>query len=129
MCRCIVWRERKHLSQHGLGCGKTLPSVFIKKGGSESDVDIRPAKHCLKAVWVNVQSSVKKVARYRSVFLGGPLVYPSLSLETQFDGSRIEDPLRSFRLGENQFGTQFVGEPRDNFVLHVEEIGYRLVEA
>src|SRR4051812_31388285 len=111
MCHSIVWRERQHLRQHGLGRGKMLPSVFVHKSGSKRDVDIRPTKHCLEAVWVNGQSSVKKVACYRQVFMGGTLVYPGRSLETQFDGSRINDPFRSFRLGENQFGTQFVGEP------------------
>ena len=37
--------------------------------------------------------------------------------------------LRSSRLGLNELGFQRIGEPRYDFVLHVEEVGDGLVEA
>ena len=38
-------------------------------------------------------------------------------------------PFRAPRFGGDQFCAQFIGEPRDDLVLHVEEIGDGLVEA
>jgi hypothetical protein len=40
----------------------------------------------------------------------------------------VRSPFRASRLGASQLSVKRIGEPRDDFILHVEEIGQRLIE-
>jgi hypothetical protein len=50
-------------------------------------------------------------------------------LKIEIHGIRIRCPLGSTGFGQNELGVERVRESRDDFVLHVEEVGDRLVEA
>src|SRR5690348_10622654 len=128
MSQCVIRRERQNLCQQGFGLSKMCPPVFINEGRTETDFDPRPAKQSLDTGWINAQSSLKEIAGCRQVFASWSPVNRGHPLEAQFDCTRINLTFRTLRLGQCQFSPQLIGEPRDDFVLHVEEIGYRLVE-
>ena len=73
------------------------------------------------------QGAFKK-SRLRQVLGGPPLVEASPALEIQVHRIGMRRTLRSSCLACNEFGVQRVGEPRYDFVLHVEQIGDGFVE-
>ena len=56
------------------------------------------------------------------------LVEPSQTLKIVVHRVRGRSLFRASRLGRDELGIQRACQPRDDFVLHVEEIGERLIE-
>src|SRR6267142_755239 len=65
----------------------------------------------------------------RQAFRGQPLVHASPALKIQVHRIRMRRAFRSSRLNLYELGFQRIGEPRYDFVLHVEKIGDGFIEA
>src|SRR6267142_6201131 len=63
------------------------------------------------------------------VFWGHPLVQICPALEIQVHRTRMRRTFRSSSLGRHKLGIEKVGEPRYDFVLHVEEVSDGLIKA
>ena len=75
------------------------------------------------------QGALEKFARLRRMLRSQPLIHASHTLEIKFHRIRMWCQFRPARLGGDKLCAQLTGEPRNDFVLHVEEVGQRLVEA
>jgi hypothetical protein len=63
------------------------------------------------------------------VLWGHPFIQAGVTLKIQVHGTGVRCVLRPPRLGLDELGIQRIGKPRYDLVLHVEQIGDRLVEA
>jgi len=86
------------------------------------------ADHRVDVAGIKRQRAVEQVARLGQKLGRVTLVRPSHALKIEVHRIGICRPLGTPRLGGDQLRPQLIGEPRDNLVLHVEEIGERLVE-
>ena len=100
----------------------------VKKHGANCHINTRHADQRLDISGIERQGTFEKAARLRHVFGGQPLVEPSHALEIQVHRIGMQRTFRPPRLSLNELGIQRVGEPGDDFVLHIEQIGDRLVE-
>ena len=73
-------------------------------------------------------SARSKKLRACATFQGLTLVEPSQYLEIEVHRVGVRRLLRASRLGGDEFGVQRARQARDDLVLHVEQIGERLVE-
>ena len=74
------------------------------------------------------ERAIEEAARLRNTVRGHALVEPGHTLKIEVHrvgGWRL---FRSSRLGCDEFGVERVRETGNDFVLHVEEIGERLIE-
>jgi hypothetical protein len=65
---------------------------------------------------------------WRDVVRDHTLVEPSQTLKIEVHGVGVGSLFRASRLGRRELGIQGASQTRDDFVLHVEKIGQRLVE-
>ena len=64
----------------------------------------------------------------RDTVRGEPLIERSQTPKIEVHRVRVRSLFRASRLGGDELGVQRARQARDDFVLHVEEIGERLVE-
>ena len=100
----------------------------VTKSGRNCRINRCRADQRLDIVGIERQGPFEKAARLRHVFRGRPLVQASHALEIQVHRIGMQRTFRSPRLSLDELGIQRVGEPRYDFVLHVEQIGDGLVE-
>ena len=74
------------------------------------------------------QGALKENARLQVILRIQRLIQPSHPLKIEVHRVGIGRPFRAPRLGTDQLHLQLIGEPRDDLVLHVEEIGQWLLE-
>ena len=70
----------------------------------------------------------KKLARLRDIVRGQTLIEPSQTLKIEVHRVGGRRLFRASRLGGDELGVERARQARDDFVLHVEEIGQGLVE-
>ena len=70
----------------------------------------------------------KKLRACANIVRGPTLIEPSQTLKIEVHRVGVRGLFRAPRLGGDELGVQRVRQARDDFVLHVEEIGERLVE-
>ena len=75
-----------------------------------------------------VSARSKKLRACATVVRGQTLVEPSQTLKIEVHRVGVRGLFRASRLGGDELGVQRACQARDDFVLHVEEIGERLVE-
>ena len=88
----------------------------------------RRSNERIDIVGIGAESAIEKAARVCQIVGGQTLIEPSQTLKIEVHRVRVRGLLRASRLGGDELGVERIGEPRDDFVLHVEEIGERLVE-
>ena len=71
---------------------------------------------------------LEQAARLREIVRRDALVPPGPALKAEVHRIGVRLSLRAAGLGGQELCAERIGEPRDDFVLHVEEIGHRLVE-
>ena len=98
---------------------KNAPSTCIHARRSDERVDI---------VGIGGERAIEKAARLRNIVGGQALVEPSQTLKIEVHRVGVRRLFRASRLGGDELGVQRARQARDDFVLHVEEIGERLVE-
>ena len=79
-------------------------------------------------VGIGRERAIEKAARLRDIVGGQTLIEPSQTLKIEVHRVGGRGPFRASRLGGDELGVQRARQARDDFVLHVEEIGERLVE-
>ena len=79
-------------------------------------------------VGIGGERAIEKAARLRHIVRGQTLVEPSHALKIEVHRVGVRRLFRASRLGGDELGVQRARQARDDFVLHVEEIGERLIE-
>ena len=74
------------------------------------------------------ERAIEKAARLRHIVRGYTLIEPSQTLKIEVHRVGVRGLFRASRLGGDKLGVQRACQPRDDFVLHVEEIGQGLIE-
>ncbi len=82
----------------------------------------------VEIVGIERESAFEEAARPRKVVGSQSLIEPGHALKIEVHRVGVRSLFRASRLGGDELGVERVREPRDDFVLHVEEIGERLVE-
>ena len=82
----------------------------------------------LDIVGIGGKRAIEEAARLRQIVGGQTLIEPSQTLKIEVHRVGVRRPFGASRLGGDEFGVQRRRQARDDFVLHVEEIGQRLVE-
>ena len=95
------------------------PSTTSARRRSDERVDI---------VGIGGERAIEKAARLRNIVRGRTLIEPGQTLKIEVHRVGVRGLFRAPRLGGDELGVQRVRQARDDFVLHVEEIGQRLVE-
>ena len=78
---------------------------------------------------VSNQRAIETPVRFHHILRGVPLIDPGHALKIEVHRIGVRRLFRASRLGGGELGVQRKGQTRDDFVLHVEAIGERLVEA
>ena len=79
-------------------------------------------------VGIGGERAIEKATRLRHNVRGQTLVEASQTLKIEVHRVGVRRLFRSSRFGGDELGVQRAGQAGDDFVLHVEEIGQRLVE-
>ena len=75
------------------------------------------------------ERAIEKAACLRHILRGHTLIEPSQTLKIKVHRVRGRGLFRASRLSGDKLGHQRACQPRDNFVLHVEEVDDGLIEA
>jgi hypothetical protein len=113
-------RFRRPKGRGGIGHEGHCAFEYVHARRSHERVDI---------VWIGGENAIKEAACSRGIVRGLTLIEPSQSLKIEVHRVGIRSLFRPSRLGGNELGVQNACEARDDFVLHIEEIGERLVES
>ena len=105
--------------RHGIGRKGICAVDGVHTGRSNERVDI---------VRIESERAIEKASRLREIVRAPTLVEPSQTLKIEVHRVGVRGLLRPSRLGGDKLGVERARQPRDDFVLHVEEIGERLVE-
>ena len=103
----------------GSATNRIAPSHHVRARRSNERVDI---------VGIGGERAIEKAARLRNIVRGQTLIEPSQALKIEVHRVGVRGLFRASRLGGDEFGVERARQARDDFVLHVEEIGERLVE-
>ena len=91
-------------------------------------VRARRSNERVDIVGIGGERAIEKAARLRDIVRGQTLIEPSQTLKIEVHRVGVRSLFRASRLGGDELGVQRACQARDDFVLHVEEIGERLVE-
>ena len=105
--------------RHGIGHKEKCALDHVGARRSNERVDI---------AGIGGERAIEKAARLRQIVGGPTLVEPSHTLKIEVHRVGVRRLFRASRLGGDELGVERARQPRDDFVLHVEEIGERLVE-
>ena len=77
---------------------------------------------------VGGERAIEKAVRLRDIVRGPALVEPGQALKIEVYRVGVRRLLRASRFGRDELRVERARQPRDDFVLHVEEVSERLVE-
>ena len=128
MAARMVWDRRQRFVQfhfgrregrHGIGHKRMCALAHVRACRSNKRLDI---------VGIGGERAIEKAARLRHILRGYTLIEPSQTLKIKVHRVGGRGLFRASRLGGDELSIQRVRQARDDFVLHVEEIGQGLVE-
>ena len=128
MAARMVWDRGQGFGQLRFGRREGRRGIGHKQTDARDHVRARRSDERVDVVGVGGERAIEKASRLRHVVRGHALVEPSHALKIEVHRVGVRGPFRAPRLGGDEFGVQRARQPRDDFVLHVEEIGERLVE-
>ena len=120
--------EDKALVSFASAAAKAAMGSVTKEFTPFDRVRARRSNERVDIVGIGGERAIEKAARLRDVVRGPTLVEPSQTLKIEVHRVGVRGLFRASRLGGDELGVQRARQPRDDFVLHVEEIGERLVE-
>ncbi len=91
-------------------------------------VRARRSNERVDVVGIGGERAIEKAPRSRDIVRGRAFVEPSQALKIKVHRVGVRSLFRAPRLGGDKLGVQRVCQARNDFVLHVEEIGERLIE-
>ena len=112
-------RFRRSEGCHGIGHKGICALESVHACRTNKRVDI---------VGIDGERAIEKASRLRDTVRGAALIEPSQTLKIEIHRVGGRRLFRASRLGGGELGLQRASQARDDFVLHVEEIGKRLVE-
>ncbi len=113
------FRFRRRKGSHGIAHNDIYALDNVGARRSNERVDI---------VRIDGERAIEKAARLRHIVRGPTLIEPSQTLKIEVHRVGGRRLFGAPRLGGNELRAQRAGQPRDDFVLHVEEIGKGFVE-
>jgi hypothetical protein len=128
MAERVVRSQGQGFGQLPFGRGKGRVAIGHKEKCSFGRVRARRSNERLGIVGIGGERAVEKAARLRNEIRGRTLIAPGQTLKIEVHRVGIRDLLRPSRFGGDELGIQRARQARDDFVLHVEEIGEGLVE-
>jgi hypothetical protein len=128
VCASVVWDRRQGLGQLRFGRGEGRGGVGHKGIYALAHVRDRRSNERVDILGVGRKRALEKAARLRDIVRGHTLIEPSLTLKIEVHRVGGRGLFGATRLGGGELGVERACQPRDDFVLHIEEIGERLVE-
>jgi hypothetical protein len=113
------FRFGRQEGRHGIGHKETGALERVRTPQSDERVDI---------TGVGGVRAIEEAARSHEIVRGHTFIEPSQALKIEVHRVGIRSLFRAARLGGGELGVQRVGQAPHDFVLHVEEIGERLIE-
>src|ERR1700722_1415914 len=123
-----IWDRRQGCVQLRFGCRKGRNTIGRKEKCAFDYVRACRSNERGNIVGIGGESEVEKSASLRNVVGGYTPIEPSQTLKIEVHRVGGWSPFRASSFGGVELGVQRVRQARDDFVLHVEEIGERLIE-
>ena len=120
--------EDKALVNFASAAAKAAVGSVTKEMYARDHVRARRSDERVDIVGIGGERAIEKAARLRDIVRGPTLVEPSQALKIEVHRVGVRGLFRASRLGGDELGVERARQARDDFVLHVEEIGERLVE-
>ena len=120
--------DDKALVNFASAAAKAATGSVTKEFAPSRRVRARRSNERVDIVGIGGQRAIEKAARLRHIVRGQTLIEPSQTLKIEVHRVGGRGLFRASRLGGDELGIQRARQARDDFVLHVEEIGEGLVE-
>ena len=120
--------DDKALVNFASAAAKAAMGSVTKQKCAREHVRARRSNERVDIVGIGGERAIEKAARLRDIVRGPTLIEPSQTLKIEVHRVGGRGLFRASRLGGDKLGVERARQPRDDFVLHVEEIGERLVE-
>jgi hypothetical protein len=124
----VVQGRGQSLGQLRFGCREGRHGIGRKEIYARQRVRSRRSNERLDIVGIGGERAIEKAARLRHIVRDQTLIEPGQPLKIEVHRVRVRSPFRPSRLGGDELGVQRAGQTRHDFILHIEEIGKRLVE-
>jgi hypothetical protein len=124
----VVRGQRQRCGQFRFGCREGSKGIGRERHFSFNRVSCRRSNERIDIAGVGRYRAIEKFARLRQVVRDGTPIKPSHTLKIEIYRVWVRSLFRPSSLGGDQRGAQLAGKPGDDFVLHVKEIGDRLIE-
>ena len=128
MCARMVRDRGQGFGQLRFGRSEGCRGIGHKGICALDRVRARRSNERVDIVGIGGERAIEKAARLRHIVRGRTLIEPSQTLKIEVHRVRVRGLFRASRLGGDELGVQRARQARDDFVLHIEEIGERLVE-
>ena len=100
----------------------------VTKKSAPVRVRDRRSNERLDIAGIGGERAIEEAARLRDIGRGSPLIEPSQALKIEVHRVGVRGLFRASRLGGDELCVQRARQARDDFVLHVKEIGQGLIE-
>ena len=124
----MVRNRRQSFGQFPFGRRQGRDGIFNEEKYSLDQIRACRSNERIDIAGVGGERAIIEASRPRDIVGGIPFVEPGQALEIEAHRIGARGLLRASRLGGDKLGVQLVRQARDDFVLHVEEIGHRLIE-
>jgi hypothetical protein len=128
MAARMVRDRRQGSGQLSLGRRERRRAIVHKEMCAFNYVRCRRSNERVDIVGIGNERAIAKAARLRQIVRGSAFIVPSQPLKIKVHRVGGRRLFRASRLGGGELGVQRVCQARDDIILHVEEIGERLVE-
>ena len=128
MAAGVVRERRQSFRQLRFGGGEGRRRVGDKRISAVGDVGRRRSNERVDIVGIGGERAIEKLARLRNMVRGPAPMEPGQALKKEIHRVGVGRLFGASRLGGGELGVQRVRQTPNDFVLHVEEIGERLVE-
>jgi hypothetical protein len=128
ICQCAWSGTEDNAGQLCFGRSEGCRGISHKGIYALDRLRARQSNERVDVVGIGGERAVEKAARLCKIVRGPTLIEPSHSLKIEVHRVGGRGLFRASSLGDDQVGVQRARQARDDFVLHVEEIGERLIE-
>jgi hypothetical protein len=124
-----VWNRRQGFAQLCFGRREGRHGIGHKEICALAHVPARQSNERVDIVGIGGERAIEKAARLRNIVGGRALIEPSHSLKIEVHRVGGRGQFRTSRLSGDELGVERARQTRDDFILHVEEIGERLIKS
>src|ERR1700722_8364085 len=128
MAARMVWDRRHGFGQLRLSRSECLNTICRKEKFAFDYVRACRSDERVNIAGIGGERAVEKAASLRDIIGGYTLIEPSRTLKIAVHRVGVRRVFRAPRLGAYEPRVERIGEPRHGLVLHIEQVGERLVE-